>query len=65
MGTSDKAIRIVAVAAIASVAVYLGYRAYKKRYPFEDSITKTAPVNLVSSENESSSSGNNLNTCHI
>ena len=50
MGTSDKAFKILTVAAIASVAAYLGYRAYKKRYPFEESITKVAPTNSNETE---------------
>lgn len=60
MGTSDKAIKIVAVAAIASVAAYLGYRAYKKRYPFEDSISKTAPVDHKTAESEKTQIGNQI-----
>jgi len=60
MGTSDKAFKIVTVAAIASVAAYLGYRAYKKRYPFEDSTTKVAPVDSNPTEHEANISGNLL-----
>lgn len=57
MGASDKAFKILTVAAIASVAAYLGYRAYKKRYPFEDSTTKVAPVDSISTENGAKISG--------
>lgn len=57
MGTSEKAFRIVSIAAVAAVAAYLGYRAYKKRYPFDDSITKTAPIK-PSSDNEFNHTGN-------
>lgn len=52
MGTSDKAFKILTVAAIASVAAYLGYRAYKKRYPFEESTTKVAPIDSNVTESE-------------
>lgn len=58
MGSSDKAFKILTVAAIASVAAYLGYRAYKKRYPFEDYITKVAPSDSNSAEAEVHISGN-------
>lgn len=58
MGSSDKAFKIIAVATIASVAAYLGYRAYKKRYPFEDSISKAAPTEIKSTENENAPIGN-------
>ena len=58
MGTSDKAFKILTVAAIASLAAYLGYRVYKKRYPFEDSSTKIPPVDSCATE--SNISGNFL-----
>ena len=45
MGTSDKALKIFTIAVFASVAAYAGYRVYKKRYPFEDSKTKSPPPN--------------------
>lgn len=57
MGTPDKAFKILTVAAIASVAAYLGYRAYKKRYPFEDSTTKVAPVDSSATEKGAKLSG--------
>ena len=52
MGNSDKAFKIITVAAFASIAAYLGYRVYNKRYPFEDSRTKTAPINSAIAEHE-------------
>lgn len=61
MGTSDKAFKIFTIAAIASVAAYLGYRAYKKKYPFEDSITKVAPLDSSFIEAEVNSSSNRIN----
>lgn len=61
MGNSDKALKIITVAAFASIAAYLGYRAYKKRYPFEDSTTKIAPINPATAENEiNSTSSHNI-----
>lgn len=33
--STDKAIKVVTVAIVASAAAYLGYCAYKKRYPFD------------------------------
>lgn len=58
MGNSDKAFKIITVAAFASIATYLGYRAYKKRYPFEDSRTKIAPINQIIVEHEINSTSN-------
>lgn len=65
MGTSDKAFKILTVAAIASVAAYLGYRAYKKRYPFEDSTTKVAPVDSSAVEKGAKISGMYLFTTEL
>ena len=48
MGSSDKAVKIAIFTVLASAAAYLGYRAYKKRYPFEitgsDSETVDTPT---------------------
>lgn len=46
MGSSDKAIKIAAIAVLASAAAYLGYRAYKKKYPFEIDDSKSEPVEI-------------------
>jgi uncharacterized membrane protein YebE (DUF533 family) len=51
MGNSDKALKIITIAAFASFGAYLGYRAYKKKYPFEDSTTKIPPINSTITEN--------------
>jgi hypothetical protein len=37
---SDKAIKIAVVATVAAVAAYVGFRAYKKQYPFEELMLK-------------------------
>lgn len=60
MGSSDKALKFITVAAFASIAAYLGYRAYKKRYPFEDSRTKAAPINSTSTEQEKNPTSNHF-----
>ena len=53
MGTSEKAFKIITIAAIASVAAYFGYRAYRKKYPYEELLNKT-----VATDAESFESGN-------
>jgi hypothetical protein len=58
MGNSDKALKIITIAAFASFGAYLGYRAYKKKYPFEDSTTKNPPINSTITENEINSISN-------
>ena len=50
MGSSDKALKVFTIAIFASVAAYAGYRIYKKRYPFEESKTKSPPANQFNSK---------------
>ena len=63
MGTSEKTIKILTVAVFASIAAYVGYRAYKKRYPFESFVTKSAPLNeICDSEKHSPTSNCNFDS---
>ena len=57
MGSSDKAVKIAIIAVVASATAYLGYRAYKKRYPFECVDSKSEAAEAPNETGKSTTTG--------